>query len=338
MGSVLSFPVSMDWFSFNHHALVHLPVAAAVLAPIALIASQRPGRGIRAWWTASRFVVLIGCLGILLSILSGFLLAKGSGVVPAGLWLTPGPIRTTPARLHQVLALASLALGLLALKTMNRPRKDHQGIGVLPLVLGSLWSAAVLYAGYLGGGMAHPQKPVTAAATVAAPLPPPKDPEADAPLRALDYSRLEPTHLEPVKSPPHGNRWIRVWVTPTAAEAYAAGKPLPAGAMAVLSTFEDRWGRPGYDAGPLYVLESLPGGRTTLSFYWPRVPEARRGETGGTDRAYWRGADPALKSCQECHGNGIAPARDRSQWRVPRRPKPEDSVVTEGGSGAASPS
>lgn len=316
----------MDWFSFNHHALVHLPVAAALLAPIALLASQRVGRGIRPWWTASRFVVLMGCLGILASILSGFLLARRTGVIPAGAWLVPG---TGPARLHQVLALASLGLGLLALRFMNRNRLDHQGIGILPLLLGVLWSAGLLLTGHLGGQMAHARPPEAAQARLApAPPPPPADPEADAPLRALDYARLEPTHLEPVKSPPHGNRWIRVWVTPSAAEAYAAGRPLPPGAMAVLSTLEDRWGRPGYDAGPLYSLEVLPGGRTSLSLYWPRVPEARRGETGGADRVYWRGSDPALKACLECHGGGIAPARDRSQWRVPRRPKPEEPAAS----------
>ncbi len=100
-----------------------------------------------------------------------------------------------------------------------------------------------------------------------------------------------------------------------------------AGALAVLSTLEDRWGRPGYDSGPLYILEALADGRTALALYWPRVPEARRGETGGADHVYWRGADPALKACLECHGRGIAPARDRSQWKVPRRPKPEEAAA-----------
>lgn len=320
----------MDWFSLNHYALVHLPVAAAVLAPIALAASQRPGRGLRPWWTAARFVVLMGCLGTVVSILSGVLLARRTGVIPAGAWLVPGQALEVPARLHQLLALASLLIGLVALKAMNRPRKDHQGIGVLPLLLGILWSGMVLYAGYLGGGMAHTHK-ASASPAAAAAAPPPPDPEAEAPYRALDYARLEPAHLEPVKSPPHGNRWIRVWVTPSAAEAYAAGKPLPAGAMAVLSSTEDKWGRPGFEIGPLYILESLPGGKTALAFYWPAVPEARRGETGGAGHAYWRGADPGLKACLECHGKGIAPSRDRSQWRIPRKPKTEEATPAETG-------
>jgi hypothetical protein len=337
MGSALSLPLSMDWFSFNHYALVHLPVAAALLAPIALVASQRVGRGIRPWWTASRFVVLMGCLGILLSILSGYLLARRTGVLPAGLWLAPGAAGTSLPRLHQLLALASLALGLITLKAANRPRQDHQGIGVLPLLLGILWSGAVVCTGYFGGQMAHAQKSASTLPAVPAPALPPKDPEAEAPLRALDYARLEPAHLEPVKSPPHGNRWIRAWVTPSAGEAYAAGRTLPAGTMVVLSTMEDRWGRPSYDSGPLYILETLPGGRTSLAFYWPRVPEARRGETGGADHVYWRSADPALKACLDCHNQGIAPARDRSQWKVPRRPKPEESIPTEPDGGSKQP-
>jgi hypothetical protein len=319
----------MDWSLLNHHALVHLPVAAALLAPIALAASQRGGRGIRPWWTAARFVLLMGCLGSLLSIGSGFLLARQSGVIAPGHWLAPGSLPASPVRLHQVLALASLGLGLIALKLANRTRQEHQGIGVLPLLFGILWSGTVLVAGYLGGQLAHVKKRPEQQAMVPLPTPPPLDLEAEAPLRGLDFAKLEPTHLEPVKSPPHGNRWIRVWVTPSASAAYAAGKPLPPGAMAVLSSTEDKWGRPGYEIGPLYILETLSGGKTAFAFYWPRVPEARRGETGGADHAYWKGADPALKACMECHGNGIAPARDRSQWKVPRRPRPEEATPVE---------
>lgn len=327
----------MDWFSFNHHAFVHLPVAAALLLPIALVAAQRGGRGIRPWWTVARFLTLTGLLGTVLALLSGFLLARKSGVIAPGLWLAPAGEGSGPARLHQLLALAGFAVGGLALRSMHRRRQEHQGIGVLPLLLGCVWSGLVVYGGFLGGRMAHAaQRPQVAKVVPAAPVPPP-DPEASLPIRALDYASLEPAHLEPVKSPPHGNRWIRAWVAPAAAEDYAAGRTLPAGAMVVLSTLEDRWGRPGYESGPLYILESLPGGRTALAFYWPQVPEARRGETGGAVRAYWRGDHPALKACLACHGNGIAPARDRSQWRVPRRPKPEEGGATPSDSGASPP-
>lgn len=318
----------MEWLALRHPALVHLPIAAALLAPIALLASQRVGRGIRPWWTASRFLLLAGTVGAALAALSGFAHAWQTGQLPPGAWAPAGgslkSFFALAAGRHQILALLSVPLGILALRAAYSRRLEHQGIGVLPLLLGCLWSGVTLVsANYAAGG--HP--PALAKAAVLAPAPPPAplDPEAETPIRALDHQRLAPMHLEPVKSPPHGNRWIRVWVTPSAAEAYAAGKPLPAGALAVISTLEDRWGRPGYEAGPLFTLEALPGGGHSLGFYWPKVPEARRGETGGQDRVYWRGKDAGLQACLDCHGSGIAPARERSQWKVPRRPKPEDA-------------
>lgn len=323
----------MDWIPFDHHALVHLPVAAALLAPVALVAGLRGGRGIRPWWTAARLLLLAGTLGIAASLVSGLVTARAGGALPQGQWLAPGPWAAPALRLHQILALAALPLGLLALRATYRHRQDHQGLGLLPLVLGLLWSATVLTGGRIGGHLAHARPAAPAAAP--APPPPPPDPEAQAPLRALDYGRLEAAHDEPVKSPPHGNRWIRAWVTPGAGEAYAAGRSLPAGTMVVLSTLEDRWGRPGWDAGPLYILEVLPGGRTQLALYWPRVPEPRRGETLGADHAYWRGTDPGLKACLSCHAQGAAPARDRSQWKVPRRPKAEDPAPADAGGGTA---
>jgi hypothetical protein len=91
-----------------------------------------------------------------------------------------------------------------------------------------------------------------------------------------------------------------------------------------MSTLEDRWGRPGHDPGPLYALEVLPGGKPSLTFYWPRVPEARRNETRGLERVYWRRDDENLKSCLACHAGGIAPVKDRSRWVTPRvKPKSE---------------
>ncbi|MBI4912760.1 MAG: hypothetical protein HY823_08475 [Acidobacteria bacterium] len=328
----------IDWLSFKHHMLVHFPVAAALLAPLALLAAQRAGRGIRPWWTAARFLILAGSIVGLFAVFTGLAMARKTALIPPGGWLVPGnPVSGSLnwiARRHQFLALASVAVGWVALKAAHRQRKDHQGIGILALLAGLLWAGLTGAAGYYGGQLAHagPSQD-TEGQKAAEPPPPPPDPEAEAPLRALDYLRLEPMHLEPVKSPPHGNRWIRVWVTPAAAEAYAAGKALPPGSLAVMSSTEDRWGRPGFDAGPLYVMETRGDGKPSFTLYWARVPEAKRGETGGAERVYWRGADPALGSCQACHASGIAPVRDRSQWRVPRRPKAEteESPAPDGG-------
>ena len=320
----------MEWLALKHFSMVHLPIAAAILAPIALLASQRVGRGIRPWWTAARFLLLAGTVGAACAALTGFAHAWQTGQLPRGGW---GPIGGTAGFLglaarHQLLALLSVPLGLLALRAAYARRLEHQGIGFLPLLLGILWSAVTLSSVHYAEGGRNLAAAQTASKSQAPlPPPPPPDPEAETPVRALDHQRLAPMHIEPVKSPPHGNRWIRVWVTPSAADAYAAGKPLPPGALAVLSTTEDRWGRPGYDAGPLFFLEALSGGGHRLGFYWPKVPEARRGETGGQDRVYWRGKDPGLQACLGCHAGGIAPAQDRSQWKVPRRPKPEDTEI-----------
>ncbi len=315
----------MEWLALRHPAMVHLPIAAALLAPIALLASLRGGRGIRPWWTAGRFLLLAGTLGAACAAVTGFAHAWQAGLLPKGAWLPAGGTWTLhglAAGKHQILALLSLPLGALALRATYARRLDHQGLGILPLLLGCLWSAATLSAYWAPEG--RPATPVAQTAPTPPTPQPPADPEAQTPVRALDHLRLEAMHAEPVKSPPHGNRWVRAWVSPGAAEAYAAGKPLPPGALVVLSTLEDRWGRPSYEAGPLFFLEALPGGGTRLGFYWAKVPEARRGETGGAERVYWRGGDPGLRACLGCHAGGTAPARDRSQWKVPRRPKAED--------------
>jgi hypothetical protein len=134
-------------------------------------------------------------------------------------------------------------------------------------------------------------------------------------VRALDHASLEPIHLQPVKSPAHGGRWIRVWANPEAATAYRSGQPLPSGSFVVLSTVEDRWGRPGAEIGPLYALEMKASG-PSLTFYWPRLPMERRQEFGGDSRAYWRGNDPHLNGCRACHAGGMADPAQRSRWRA----------------------
>jgi hypothetical protein len=226
---------------------------------------------------------------------------------------------------HALLGGVSLLVGVVALWSMNRPRKDHQSLGWLALLLGLVWSTALLLTGESGyrlahGGLARPPSRDAAASLPPAPVQVPQteqDPEAKAPVRALDHASLEAIHPEPVKSPAHGGRWIRAWATPEAAAAYRSGQPLPPGAFVVLSTVEDRWGRPGHEVGPLYVLELKATG-PTLTFYWPRIPMERRREFGGDSRAYWRGSDPQLGACLACHAKGMAEPAQRSRWRVPR--------------------
>lgn len=315
----------MDWIALKHPLVVHLPFAAALLLPLALIAAQRPGRGIKPWWITCRYLAWTGVLCSVVALVSGVRIAQMEKLLSAGQLISRGSIQDpTVFQLHQWLGGGSLLLGLLTLRALHRKREEHQGIGVLGLFLGLLWAGMVLAGGYYGHLLAHPA-PVPEPAATAPPKPEPVDDEPTAPLRALDYASLTPVHMEPVKSIPHGNRWIRVWANTLAEEAYRNGSPLPEGSLVVMNSMEDRWGRPGYDQGPLYALEVKPGGKPSLTFYWARVPEARRNETQGLDRAYWRGDDPNLKGCMACHAEGMAPLKDRSRWGIPKpRPKTSD--------------
>ena len=132
---------------------------------------------------------------------------------------------------------------------------------------------------------------------------------------------MEAIHGDPVKSTAHGGRWIRAWASPEAATAYRAGQALPLGAMVVLSSVEDRWGRPGPELGPLYILEAKASG-PELSFYWPRIPMDQRRQFGGDSRVYWHGNDSHLSACRTCHAQGMADSTGRSRWRASRAPVP----------------
>jgi hypothetical protein len=325
----------MEWFAVKHALLAHLPVAAGLLLPLALVAALRPGRGIRPWWTACRYLGWAGLLGLLASLFSGWALARAQGFLIPGHWLPQGA--TPDLRRHLLFSAAALPVAVAGLWAMHRPRKEHQGLGVLPLFLGLIWAALSLMTAWTGERLAHPvpglarlplPRPAPAAPAPPRPAPPPvADPEAEVPIRALDYAALDPAQPAPVKSLPHGGRWIRVWVTPAAAEAYRTGAPLPEGALIVMSTVEDRWGRPGPDPGPLYALE-MKNGSPRFTFYWSRIPEASRAEFGGAARAYWRSPDPHLAACLACHAQGPAPIGQRSTWYAFRKPKPAAPAPT----------
>jgi hypothetical protein len=322
----------MDWIALKHALLSHLPVAAGLLLPWALLAAQRRGRGIRPWWTVSRYLGWMGLAGLLGALVSGLASARLQGLIPAHRTL-PLPVWGTGNEAllfrHALLGVASLALSAGALWSMNRPRRDHESLGFLALFFGLAWSAALLLAGQNGYRLAHERTRASIPA-IATPVPVPApalptrpgpDPEAQAPLRALDYASLEPLHPDAVKSMPHGGRWIRAWATPEAASAYRSGRALPQGGWVVLSSTEDRWGRPGPDPGPLWAMEMKASGPVFL-FYWPRIPMERRRDFGGESRAYWREGDAHLEACRACHAKGYVEAAQRSRWR-PKRLTPE---------------
>jgi hypothetical protein len=329
----------MDWIALKHVLLSHLPVAAGLLLPWPLLAAQRPGRGIRPWWTVARYLGWTGLLGTLGAFVSGLAQGHVLGLIPAHRLLPAAATGLgTDAQIfrHAMYAAASLLLGAVAVWSMSRSRKDHQSLGFLTLILGLAWAALLLVTGEggyrLAHGSSHPVVAQVAAPVAPAPvLPPPpveQDPEAKLPLRALDYASLESLHPEPVKSLAHGNRWIRAWSSPEAAAAYRAGDPLPPGALVVLSSVEDRYGRPGPEGGPLYALEMKPSG-PSLTFYWARIPMERRREFGGESKVYWRGADPHLEACLSCHAKGMADLASRSRWKAKRLVEPTKQAQPE---------
>jgi hypothetical protein len=312
----------MEWIAAKHALLAHLPVAVGLLLPLALIAAQRPGRGIRPWWTACRYLGWAGLLGILASLLSGWAATRTLGLPVRG-WLFPWVGGPPNLAQHALWGAAGLPVAVLVLWAVHRKRKEHQGLGILPLFLGLLWAAIAVFTARTGHVMVRPAVfAVSPSAPVPSnlPKPLPADPEARVPLRALDYAALLPIQAGPLKSLAHGGRWIRVWVDEAAAEAYRAGGPLSPGTLVVMSSVEDRWGRPGPDPGPLYALE-MKDGKPRLTFYWPRVPLDRQKETGGEARAYWRSPDPRLEACLACHADGLADPGKRSRWKALRRPE-----------------
>jgi len=310
-----------EWLANQHGFFVHIPTAMAVFLPIPLIASQRIGRGIRPWWLVCRYLVVMGFLGLVLSMISGYVALPSISPLKS---FAIGPGKSSMAvslARHQFTSTLSLVLGVLTLLSMFRKRKDHESLGIPALLFGLLWSASLLVAQYNGSGVS--QSPRTAPVQAAAPTPVPgpaprrEDPESADLLRLLDYQSLTPVHAESVRSKAHGDRWIRVWVSPGAAETYRKGSQLPEGATVVMSTLEDRWGRPSTQPGPLYALE-MRQGSPKLSLYWGKVPDGQRAAFGGAERVHWKDSAPQLKDCMSCHAQGIAPVAERSRWRGPR--------------------
>jgi hypothetical protein len=309
----------MDWLGLKHPMLVHLPLAAALLLPLPLLLAQRAGRGIRPWWVACRYLAWTAFLALLLVLPSGFAWAKGLGVLTVRGWLAAGG---SPQRRHEVLGLISFLLLLPTLWALHRKRKDHEGLGWMAFLTGTLFSVATLMAGAAGHRLSHSPVSMPASAPQA-PAPVAKaaetqDPERDLPLRALDHAALHPVQPEPVRSQPHGNRFVRTWVNAAGAAAFEAGQPLPPGTFVALSSQEIRWGRPGPEEGPLWAYEIGAEGRPAFQFYWARVPEDRRGETEGKDRVYWRGKAPQLQACAACHGTGASDPAQRGRFRTRR--------------------
>jgi hypothetical protein len=324
----------MDWFerlADLHIWAIIFAFAATILLPYALIAAQRPGRGIKPWWTTSRFLGTVALIACVFALATGEVLAKKLGLLE-GEWILRG--EWTDMRLHQYLGGAAVLFGYMCLRAAFKPRKEHQGLGAYTLIVGLAWALMVGAAGHVGVKMARTRRATEQTVAREDPDQAAETMEAAAPaagrlMRVLDYPALVPMHQEPVRSPQHRNRWVRVWVSAAAVDEYSKGEALPEGSLVVMNSVEDRWGRPGYEIGPLYTLEALPGGKTRLGLYWSNVPEPRRGEVNGQSRVNWLGANLGLADCAECHSEGLAPIKARAirprvapQFAVPAAPRP----------------
>ena len=274
----------------GHPVLVHLPLGLVAVLPLLALLGCRDAR-----WT--RPALLLGAVawaGGLASLLTGLAWARALGMVPPG-GFRPLASATYAAALggHQIAASAGLLLGLAALLTLARAQRRAQGTGWLGGGLVFAWALAWAWAGHLGGGMVHGKTEAPAATAES-------DPEADLPLRALDFASLEPLAPRAHRSVPHGGRWARAWATPKAAEALGLHAPLPPGSWAVLVTSPEA---AGWEPGPLYFRERKAEGSQGFAFYWARIPEREQAAMGGSDSLYWRSPDPRLADCVRCHAD-----------------------------------
>jgi hypothetical protein len=303
----------LDLLAREHPAFVHLPLGLVLSLPVALLASFR-SRHAQAWKLTAVFAATLAWLGSVAALLSGLLWGRLIALIPPGgflpVVLSDRQVLQRMLRLHEGAALAGTLVGAACLLVLWKYYRQEAGrpgqgraLGTAALLLGLGWLGAWGLCGKLGGIMVFGNEETNRAAA-AAEAKRKNDVEADLPIRALDYASLEAVEKAPVRSPAHGNRWRRVWVTASGIDAYREGRPLPPGAYAVLTTFEDGKGRPSHEPGPIYMKEAKADGSTAFAFYWPKVPDPLKAQFGGEDSVYWRSPDPRLAVCLGCHEKG----------------------------------
>ena len=319
----MSHPI-LDFIAREHPAWVHLPLGMVVGLPLAMAGSFFPRHAHR-WTTTAFFMAALGLAGSLIALFSGLHWARQVNLLPPQGYFpaitASGQVLQRMMQLHEIAALSGVGVGSVLLwllwgrwKPVHFSEEDtaihvrrqlgrrwwERGVGAPAFLLGLLWLASWGFCGRLGGIMVFGNEEINRAAA-AADRAKKQDAEADLPIRALDYAGLEPAEDRPIRSAAHGGRWIRTWVTASGIDAYRAGQALPSGSYVVLSSSEDERGRPAPDPGPLYMKEVLADGRLAFSFYWPRVPQALRGQTGGEDSVYWRSPSDKVAACGTCH-------------------------------------
>lgn len=307
----------LEFIAREHPAFVHVPLGLVIVLPLAMLMSYRSAHP-HAWKVTACFLAVLAWGSSLVALFSGLLWGRQVNLIAPGAYLpqvaSEKQVLQRMLQLHEFAALLGVALGglctfliwrSLRAERVNEVPPQHRrladrGVGSAAFAVGLLWLGSWGACGKLGGIMVFGNEESNRAAAEADAAKR-ADLEADLPIRALDYASLEPATAAPVRSPQHHNRWVRVWVTASGIDAYKAGKQLPPGAYAVMSTYEDLKGKPSLEPGPLYFRETKAGGTPYVAFYWPRVPEAQRAKTGGEDFVYLRSPSPKLQACQDCH-------------------------------------
>lgn len=144
----------LAWFAREHPAMVHLPIAAAMLVPVALLLSL--WRREEAWLRTARFLAWAGLIGSGGALLSGLLWARQLDLIAPGGWLAQaqdGHLQSL-LRIHQFLASLGLVLGILTLAALHW-RGGRSVFSALLLSLG--WAGAWGAAGHWGGRMVFPE-------------------------------------------------------------------------------------------------------------------------------------------------------------------------------------
>ncbi len=313
----------IEFIAREHPAFVHIPLGLVAVLPLAMLVSFHPRHG-RALVGTSFFLGAIGWLGSTVALFSGLMWGRQINLIAPSAFLpvvaSEKQVLQRILQIHIQASLIGFLVGGLCVFLLWRAwRQDdatpgehrhhagrrfwERGVGAPALLVGFIWLGCWGFSGKLGGIMVFGNE-ATNKAAAAADAAKRNDVEAELPIRALDYASLEPAEAAPVRSKAHGDRWHRIWVTASGIDAYKAGKALPSGAYAVMSTFSDEKGRPSTDPGPLYMKETKGDGTTAFAFYWGKVPEALQKDFGNQDSVYWRSPDPRIATCLGCHDKG----------------------------------
>jgi len=144
-----------------HPALVHAPIGAALFLPLALGLALRSRHG--EWLRTGCFLAVLGLLGGLAAMVSGYGFGQALGGIAPGAWLAH-PLRPEPSfpallRHHQLLALAGLAAGAGCGLCLGLALRGRRGALRAAFGLSLLWLALWGAAGHWGGRMVFREPP-----------------------------------------------------------------------------------------------------------------------------------------------------------------------------------